>query len=108
MAGRKYQVMKIAKMDIKNIFLYILLAIVSFLVLIAIYFNWNKFDCGVTIKYDRINIDRETNINEIADKYTNYKNKAKFISEIKRINEINSTEFIPGNSTLIIPIIKSE
>jgi hypothetical protein len=100
--------MKSIKINLKNVILYVLIIIVTFLVILALYFNWNKFNCGVTIKYGRINIDKETNIDEIADRYTDCRNKAKFISEIKRINDIKSTEFIPGNSSLIIPIIKSE
>jgi len=98
----------ILKNKIKKIFLYTLIIIVSFLVLSAIYFNRYKFEGVNIVKYTMVILDKGTSIEAIADEYTDEKNKTKFVSEIKRINNLDSCDYIPGNSTLIIPIIESE
>ncbi len=97
-----------SKINTKNIFLYTLIAIVAFLVLAALYFNSYKFLGEETLRYTRVNIDKGIDIYDLASKYADNGNKAKFVSETKRINDISYGDFIPGNSTLIIPIIESE
>jgi len=94
--------------NIKRIFLYILIIIVSFIVMTALYFNRYKFDGINIVKYVRVNLEDETSLDELAKKYSTEESRIKFVSEIKRINNLNSSEYIPGNSTLIIPIIESE
>ncbi len=95
-------------MNVKKILFYTLLIIVICLVLAAFYFNKYKFGGINIIKYTRVNLESETNLDELASKYSDKETRAKFVSEIKRINNINYSDYIPGNSTLIIPIIESE
>jgi len=96
------------KINYKKIFLYILIIIVSFLVITAFYYNRYKFSGITTTRYTRVSLEHETNIEELAEKYSNTITKSRFVSEIKRINEIDSSDYIPGNSTIIIPIIEFE
>lgn len=96
------------KKNIKKIFLYILIIIVACLVVTAFYYNRYKFSGITTTRYTRVSLEHETNINELADKYSNNMTKSKFVSEIKRINDMDNADYIPGNSTIIIPIIEFE
>jgi len=91
---------------IKKIFLYVLLIVVFFLVITAICSNRYKFASISTIKYIRINLENSTNINDLANKYSDNRTKEKFVSEIKRINNIGSLDYISGNKTIIIPLIE--
>ncbi|GAI02093.1 unnamed protein product [marine sediment metagenome] len=95
-------------MNIKKIFLYILIIIVIFLVIVAFYSNRYKFTGLNTIKYTKIILKNETNVNDLAVKYSSSETKAKFVSEIKKINNIDSSEYILGNVTIIIPIIEAK
>ncbi|HEY4662306.1 MAG TPA: hypothetical protein VIH07_01365 [Candidatus Humimicrobiaceae bacterium] len=97
------------KINFKKIFLYILIIVVGFLVITAFYYNRYKFSGITTTRYTRVSLEYETNIDELADKYSNNITKSRFVSEIKRINDIEDTsDYIPGNSTIIIPIIEFE
>jgi len=98
--------MRTIKIKIKKIFLYILLIVVFFLVMTAICSNRYKFASLSTIKYIRINLENSTNINDLANKYSDNRTKEKFVSEIKRINNIGSLDYISGNKTIIIPLIE--
>lgn len=100
--------MEMVKIRVKKILFYILLIIVTLLVLTAFYFNRYKFSSINIIRYEKVNLEEETSITEIAGKYSDNKSKEKFVSEIKRINNISSPGYIPGNSTIIIPIIETE
>jgi len=91
---------------IKKIFLYFLLIVVFFLVITAICSNRYKFASINTIKYIRINLENSTNINDLANKYSDNRTKEKFVSEIKRINNMGSLDYISGNKTIIIPLIE--
>jgi len=91
---------------IKKIFLYFLLIVVFFLVITAICSNRYKFASISTIKYIRINLENSTNINDLANKYSDNRTKEKFVSEIKRINNMGSLDYISGNKTIIIPLIE--
>jgi hypothetical protein len=91
---------------IKKIFLYVLLIVVFFLVITAICSNRYKFASISTIKYIRINLENSTNINDLANKYSDNRTKEKFVSEIKRINNMGSLDYISGNKTIIIPLIE--
>ncbi len=99
--------MRIFKINIKKIFLYILIIIVSLLVVTAIYSNKYKFNSIDTVKYIRINIERATNIEELVDKYSSNRTKEKFVTEIKKINNMDSFDYISGNKTIIVPIIEN-
>lgn len=96
------------KINIKKIFLYILIIIVVCLVITAFYYNRYKFSGITTTRYTRVSLEHETNISELADKYSNNLTKSRFVSEIKRINDMDNADYIPGNSTIIIPIIEFE
>ena len=96
------------KINAKKILLYILIIIVVFLVITAFYYNRYKFNGISTTRYTKVNLEYETNLNELANKYSANETKEKFVSEIKRINNIDSSDYIPGNSTIIIPIIEIE
>lgn len=96
------------KTSLRKIILYTLIIIVASLVLAALYFNRYKFSGLSTIKYKMVNIESGTSINELAGKFSDNNTRAKFVSETERINNINSNGYIPGNSTIIIPIIKYE
>jgi type IV secretory pathway VirB3-like protein len=98
--------MRTIKIKIKKIFLYILLIVVFFLVMTAICSNRYKFASLSTIKYIRINLENSTNINDLANKYSDNRTKEKFVSEIKRINNMGSLDYISGNKTIIIPLIE--
>jgi len=98
--------MRTIKIKIKKIFLYILLIVVFFLVMTAICSNRYKFASLSTIKYIRINLENSTNINNLANKYSDNRTKEKFVSEIKRINNMGSLDYISGNKTIIIPLIE--
>jgi hypothetical protein len=100
--------MEILKMKLKKIFLYILIIFVSFLVMIAFYFNRFKFSSVNIIKYKTISIENATSISNIALKFSDNTTRAKFISEVEKINDMDSLEYIPGNSVLIIPILEYE
>jgi len=68
--------------------------------------NRYKFAILSTIKYIRINLENSTNINDLANKYSDNRTKEKFVSEIKRINNMGSLDYISGNKTIIIPLIE--
>src|SRR4030066_1243394 len=96
------------KMNIKRIFLCVLIVIVTFLVVAAVYSNRYKFSGINTIKYKSISVNNETSIDELANRFSDNMTKVKFVSETERINKIGSSDYIPGNSILIIPIIEYE
>jgi cell division protein FtsL len=96
------------KINYKKIFLYILIIVVAFLVITAFYYNRYKFSGITTTRYTRVSLEHETNIEELSDKYSNTITKSRFVSEIKRINDIDTSDYIPGTSTIIIPIIEFE
>jgi cell division protein YceG involved in septum cleavage len=100
--------MENVKTNLRKIILYILIIIVAFLVIAALYFNRYKFSGLNTIRYKIVNIERGISINELAGRFSDNNTRSKFVSETKRLNNINSTGYIPGNSTLIIPIIEYE
>lgn len=96
------------KINIKKIFLYLLIIIVACLVIMAFYFNRYKFSGITTTKYTTVSLEYDTNISKLADKYSTDMTKSRFVSEIKEINDIDNPDYIPGNSTIIIPIIEFE
>jgi len=94
---------KILKM--KKIFIIILTIIVGLLVIYALYSNKNRFYNPEVVKYSQITIDETTNLDEIISEYSKGENKEKFISEIKKVNNLNNLddESIYGK-TLYIPL----
>ncbi|MEA2015248.1 MAG: hypothetical protein U9O59_00775 [Actinomycetota bacterium] len=100
--------MKTVKIKIKKVFLFLLIIVVSFLVLSAFYFNRHKFEGINIVRYTSVILEDGTSVESFANKYSDKENKTKFVSEIKKMNNLGSSDYIPGNSTLIIPIIESE
>ncbi len=98
--------MKIQGINLKNIVLKLLIVFVSVLVLFAFYSSKDKFTGFNTIKYMQIQLGNETNITQIAEKYTEPENVDKFISEVKRINDLKSSEFL-NKKNLMIPVFDS-
>ena len=94
------------KVNLKKILLYILIIIVFFLIVTAFYCNRHKFNDLDTIRYTKIVLNNGTSLNELADKYSSIKTKTKFLSEIRRVNNIDTLDYIPGNATIIIPVIE--
>jgi len=95
------------ELKIKNIFLNVLIIIVSILVVIAIYSNLDKFSSPSIERYTQINVRNKSDINEVMEKYSDPENKEMFLAEIKKINNVKSLDCI-DKKTIIIPIIKSK
>ena len=100
--------MEALKIKIKNIILLILIIIVSILTIIAVYSNRYKFTETNTIKYTQVAVNGMLKIDELAEKYSSLKNKDKFISEIIKINNLKSSDYITNKGTIIIPIIETD
>ena len=100
--------MRINVAKIRKIFLVILTIIVCFLVLFAIYTNKSRFYTSETVKYSRVTVDEKTNIKTIVNQYTNQDNKERFISELKKINDLTdlSDERVYGK-IIYIPLISN-
>ena len=97
---------KVIAMNIKKVFMIILIIAVSILVLMAFYSSRDKFSGVDTKRYMRISLNNITSVQELAEKYSNSETKEKFVSELKKINEISSSEYI-DKKTLFIPVLKS-
>jgi hypothetical protein len=95
------------KVNIKRMFLYILILIVFFLIINAFYCNRYKFYNQDIIRYTNIILDKGISLDELADKYSNTKTKKKFLSEIRRVNSIDTLDYIPGDVTIIIPVLEN-
>lgn len=90
-----------------NIAYIITMIIVFILVFIAIYTNLDKFLPKQTIRYTQINIENGIRFDDLVSKYATQENKEAFITEVKKVNQLDNAKYISKKS-LIIPIIKSE
>ena len=97
---------KVIAMNIKKVFMIILIIAVSILVLMAFYSSRYKFSGVDTTRYMRISLNNITSVQELAEKYSDSETKEKFVSELKKINEISSSEYI-DKKTVFIPMLKS-
>ena len=97
---------KVIAMNIKKVFFIILIVAVSILVFFAFYSSRDKFGGIDTMKYMQISLNSVTSVYELAEKYSDSKTKDKFVLELKKINEISSSDYINGD-TVYIPIFKS-
>ena len=93
-------------MSIRKLLMIVLVIIVSILVIMAFYSNRGKFSGLDTIKYMKVNISNATSISELAEKYADSDTKEKFVTELKRVNEISSQEYI-NKRTVFIPVYNS-
>ncbi len=93
---------------LRKIFIVILTITVTFLVIYAIYANKSRFYDKETIKYSRVTIDEKTNISDIISEYSGKEDKDKFISAIKKVNNITDldNETIYGK-TIYIPLMEN-
>ena len=97
---------KVITMNIKRVFIIILIIAVSILVLMAFYSSRHKFGGVDTIRYMKISLSEVTNVQELADKYSDSETKEIFVSELKKVNEISSSDYI-NKKTVFIPVLKS-
>jgi len=97
---------KVIVMNLKKIFMIILIIAVSILVLMAFYSSRHKFVGVDTIRYMKISLNGITNVQELADKYSDSEMKEVFVSELKKVNEISSSDYIDKN-TVFIPVFNS-
>ncbi len=98
--------MKVKRIDLKRIVLSSMIVVVSILVLIAFYSSKDKFAGFDTVRYIQIQLRNETNVIQIAEKYTEPENMDRFIDEVKRINDLESSGF-SNKKNLMIPVFSS-
>ncbi len=98
--------MKVKRIDLKRIVLSSMIVVVSILVLIAFYSSKDKFAGFDTVRYMQIQLRNETNVIQIAEKYTEPENMDRFIDEVKRINDLESSGF-SNKKNLMIPVFSS-
>jgi hypothetical protein len=93
---------------IKKVSIVILTVIIAMLVIYALYANKSGFYNPETVKYSQVTIDETSDINDIISEYSDKNNKDKFISEVKKVNNLSSlsNESVYGK-TLYIPVIKN-
>jgi hypothetical protein len=75
-------------------------------VFFAFYSSRDKFSGIDTMKYMKINLNNITSVSELAEKYSDSKTKDRFVSELKKVNDISSSDYI-DRKTVFIPIFKS-
>lgn len=97
---------KAIAMNIKKVFMIVLIIAVSILVLMAFYSSRHQFSGIDTIKYTKISLSGTTNVYELADKYSDSETKEIFVSELKKVNEISSSDYI-NKKTVLIPVLRS-
>jgi hypothetical protein len=72
----------------------------------AFYSNRNKFSGLETVRYIKINLSSPVSAVELAEKYSDVKAKDRFVSELKRVNGLSSTENI-DKDIVLIPVFES-
>ncbi len=93
-------------MNIRKMLMIILIAAVSVLVIMAFYSNRHKFSSLETVKYVKISISSPVSAIELADRYSGPESKDRFVSELKKINNLASAGDIIKN-TVLIPVFAS-
>lgn len=91
-----------------KVFTIILAVIVLVLVIYALYINKSRFYSPETVRYSRVTIDEKNDINELISSINDTRTKDKFVSEIKKVNNLNNldNESVYGK-TLLIPVINN-
>jgi hypothetical protein len=97
------KVEKIKKIDVMALAL-----IVSFLVIYALYSNRSRFYSTEIVRYTQVTVDEKTDIEQIISACAGDNNKAKIISEIKKVNNLAdlNNESVYGK-TIYIPVIEN-
>ena len=100
--------MSIKLEKIKKLFILLMVITVAILVIYALYSNKSRFYDSETIRYSSVTIDEKTDIDDIISEYSGETNKDKFISAIKKVNNITDieNETIYGR-TIYIPLIEN-
>ena len=98
--------MSIKVEKIKKIFITLLVVLVSFLVIYAIYSNRLRFYSAEIVRYNQVTIDEKTDMEKIISACAGDSSKEKIINEIKKVNNLTdlSNESIYGK-TIYIPVI---
>lgn len=93
---------------LKKVFIVILTILVVLLVIYALYTNKSRFYNPEIVMYSQITINENNGINDVISTYSDKNNKDKFISEVKKVNNLSSlsNESVYGK-TLYIPVIKN-
>jgi hypothetical protein len=93
---------------IKKVFIVILTVLIAMLVIYALYANKSRFYNPEIVMYSQITIDETNDINDVITEYSDKYNKDKFISEVKKVNNLSNlnNESVYGK-TLYIPVIKN-
>ena len=97
---------KVIAMNIKKVFFIILVIAVSILVFLAFYSSRDKFGGIDTMKYMKISLNSVTSVYELAEKYSDSNTKEKFVTELKKVNDISTSNFI-DKKTVLIPVFRS-
>ena len=98
---------KVIAMNIKKMFMIILVALVSILVIMAFYSNRHKFSSLDTVRYMTISINNPVSAFELAEKYSDLRTKERFVTELKKVNGLSSADNIE-KSTVLIPVFGSK
>ncbi len=96
--------MKVLK-RIEKIMLMIFTVFVSFIILIALFLNIQKFQKPDIAKYAQIRIEEPAGIEQIAQSYAEPELKDRFIEETTKLNSLGAKDYV-ANCTLIIPIFE--
>lgn len=93
---------------IRKISIMVLLVMVSLLVVYSIYANRSRFFEDETIRYSKVTIDANTAIEDIIDKYSSDEDKGRFISEVKKINNLKilTNDTVYG-MTILVPVVEN-
>ena len=97
---------KVIAMNIRKMFMIVLIAVVSILVIMAFYSNRHKFSTLDTVRYMTINISNPVSAFELAEKYSDSRTKERFVTELKKVNGLSSTDNIEKN-IILIPIFET-
>lgn len=97
---------KLIAINIKKMVLIILIAVVSILVIMAFYSNRHKFSGLNTVRYMKINLNSPVSAVELAEKYSDVRSRDRFVSELKKVNGLSSTNNIDKN-IILIPVFES-
>lgn len=89
----------------KLLFLFLLVAVI-FLIIAAVYTNLETFKSTDTVRYAKVNLEGNKNIDYLVKKYSGPNTKDKFISEIKRVNDLDSVESLE-NTVILVPILET-
>ena len=91
--------------NIRRTIMIVLIVVVSVLVLMAFYSNRHKFSGLSTARYQKINISNPVSVVDLAEKYSDSSTEEKFVSELKKINDLSSDKI--EKRTILIPVYNS-